>query len=101
MRSLLHAPFAQHPLWVTSYTDGERYAAGDSPFQGSAGDGLPAYGSPAENVNGQDVVLWYTVALTHVPDVEEYPVMTTETTSFQIQPDGFFDSNPALDAPGR
>ena len=50
---LLQAPFAQHPLWVTKYKDGELYAGGDYPFQGAAGDGLTAYASPAENVNGQ------------------------------------------------
>jgi primary-amine oxidase len=98
---LLQAPFAQHPLWVTKYQDGERYAAGDYPFQGAAGDGLTAYASPAENLDGQDVVVWYTPAFTHVPHVEDYPVMTTESADFHIEPDGFFDSNPALDAPNQ
>ena len=98
---LLQAPFAQHPFWVTAYKDGERYAGGDYPFQGAAGDGLTAYASPAENVNGTDVVVWYTPTITHVPHVEEYPVMTTETAHFHIEPDGFFDSNPALDAPNQ
>ena len=45
--------------------------------------------------------MWYTPAFTHVPHVEDYPVMTTETAQFQIEPGGFFDSNPALDAPGQ
>ena len=36
---LLQAPFAQHPFWVTRYKDGELYAGGDYPFQGSAGEG--------------------------------------------------------------
>jgi len=99
--SLLHAPFAQHPFWVTEYEDGEMYAGGDYPFLGAAGEGLTSYASPAQNVDGKDIVVWYTVALTHVPHVEEYPVMTTESTHFQIEPDGFFDSNPALDAPSQ
>ena len=98
---LLQAPFAQHPLWVTTYKDGERYAGGDYPFQGVAGDGLTSYTSPAENVNGKDVVVWYTPTITHIPHVEEYPVMTTETAHFHIEPDGFFNSNPALDAPNQ
>ena len=98
---LLQAPFAQHPFWVTAYKDAERYAAGDYPFQGAAGDGLTAYASPAENVNATDVVVWYTPAITHIPHVEEYPVMTTETAHFHIEPDGFFNSNPALDAPNQ
>jgi primary-amine oxidase len=98
---LLHAPFAQHPLWVTAYKPDELYAGGDYPFQGKAGDGLTTYASPAQNVSGKDLVVWYTVALTHVPHVEEYPVMTTESTRFRIEPDGFFNSNPALDAPSQ
>jgi primary-amine oxidase len=98
---LLSAPFAQHPLWVTRFKDGERYAGGNYPFDASPGDGLAAYASPAENVNGQDVVVWYTVAVTHMPNVEEYPVMTTDSVHFHIAPDGFFDSNPALDAPNQ
>ena len=96
---LLQAPFAQHPLWVTRYKEGELYAGGDYPFQGSAGDGLTRYASPSENVNAQDLVVWYTIAHTHIPHVEQYPVMTTESAHFHIEPDGFFDSNPALDAP--
>ena len=63
---LLQAPFAQHPLLGDAYKDGERYAGGDYPFQGAAGDGLTAYASPAENVNGTDVVVWYTPTITHV-----------------------------------
>jgi primary-amine oxidase len=98
---LLQAPFAQHPFWLTKYKDGERYAGGDYPFQGVAGDGLTAYASPTENVNATDLVVWYTPAITHVPHVEEYPVMTTESVHFHIEPDGFFDSNPALDVPSQ
>jgi primary-amine oxidase len=98
---LLHAPFAQHPFWVTEFKAGELYPAGDYPFQGATGDGLTSYASPAQNVNGKDVVVWYTVALTHVPHVEDYPVMTTEAVHFHIEPDGFFNANPALDAPNQ
>ena len=53
----------------------------------------------SENVDGADVVVWYTIALTHHPRVEEYPVMPSDELGFQIAPDGFFDRNPALDAP--
>ena len=99
--ALLQAPFAKHPFWVTKYKDGELYAGGNYPFEGPAGDGLTAYASPAENVNGSDLVTWYTLALTHLPRVEEYPVMTTDSREFRIEPDGFFDSDPALNAPSQ
>ena len=64
--ALQRAPFAQHPLWVTRYRDGELYAAGDYPNQGRAGQGLSAYDN-GESVDGKDAVIWYTLALTHHP----------------------------------
>ena len=97
--ALQRAPFAKHPFWVTLAKDPEQYAAGDYPNQAAAGGGgLSAYSS-SENVDGKDVVVWYTLALTHHPRVEDYPVMPTETIGFRIVPDGFFDGNPALDVP--
>src|SRR5215212_6908492 len=97
--ALQRAPFAKHPFWVTLARDSEQYAAGDYPNQAEAGGGgLSAYSS-SENVDGKDVVIWYTLALTHHPRVEDYPVMPTETIGFRIVPDGFFDGNPALDVP--
>jgi primary-amine oxidase len=95
---LIHAPFAQHGLWVTQYKDGELFAGGDYPNQGTGTEGLTRF------VNGQpldakDVVVWYTASFTHVPTVEEFPVMPRETIGFKLRPDGFFDENPALDVP--
>ena len=96
---LQHAQFATHALWVTRYRDGEFYAAGDYPNQGAPGLGLPEYTAGRQSVDGRDLVVWYTTGFTHVPTVEEYPVMTTDTTGFSIRPNGFFDQDPALDAP--
>jgi primary-amine oxidase len=98
---LQRAPFAQHPVWVTQYKDGETYAAGNYPNQGVAGEGLTKYAAPAESVDAKDLVLWYTAAMTHHPEVEEYPVMTTTSIGFRLAPSGFFASNPALDAPAQ
>ena len=98
-RRCKRAPFAQHPFWVTRSNEGELYAAGDYPFQGKVGDGLTAYTSSPENVSGKDLVVWYTAGFTHVPEPEDYPVMTTEIVGFELLPSGFFDRNPALDAP--
>ena len=96
--ALQRAPFAQHPFWVTRYHDGELYASGDYPNLGRAGAGLSAY-ADSESVDGGDVVVWYTLALTHHPRVEDYPVMPNDRLGFRIVPDGFFDRNPALEAP--
>jgi primary-amine oxidase len=96
---LMHAPFAQHALWVTRYRDGELYAAGDYPNQGQIGDGLPSYVAEQAGVDGQDLVVWFATSLTHIPRVEDFPVMNREAVGFSLRPQGFFDENPALDAP--
>ena len=96
---LLRAPFARHAVWVTRYRAGQLYAAGDYPNQGHAGSGLSRYAAGHANVNGKDVVLWMTAGFTHIPQPEEYPVMTSEGVGFSIRPAGFFARNPALDVP--
>lgn len=98
---LLRAAFASHAFWVTRYRDGELYAAGDFPNQGVAGSGLMTFANPPEPLaeSGTDVVVWQTIGITHVPRPEDYPVMPSETIGFKIVPHGFFDRNPALDAP--
>lgn len=91
------AGFVEYPLWVTKYQDNELYASGDYPNQGSVGEGLPRY-SGNESLVDQDLVLWVTAGLTHIPDVEQYPVMNTESLlAFRLLPYGFFRRNPALD----
>jgi primary-amine oxidase len=96
---LQHAQFAQHQLWATQYRQGELYAAGDYPNQGVAGQGVPSYIASHKDIQDRDLVLWYTTGFTHVPTIEEYPVMATESIGFALRPKGFFDQNPALDAP--
>ena len=97
---LRRAAFASHAFWVTRYRDGELYAAGDFPNQGPMGDGLAAYTAPAEPLGeSADVVVWHTIGSTHVPRPEDYPVMPSATIGFRLVPHGFFDRNPALDAP--
>jgi primary-amine oxidase len=46
-------------------------------------------------------VMWHTVALTHVPRPEDWPVMPVEYTGFHLIPVGFFDQNPTLDLPRK
>jgi primary-amine oxidase len=95
------AAFAKHQVWFTKAKDAEAYAAGDYVNQGQAGEGLPAFISPAENINGQDVVAWYTAAFSHHPHPEEFPTMSNERIRFRLAPLGFFDRYPALDVPDQ
>jgi primary-amine oxidase len=93
------AAFATHNLWVTRYAADELRAAGDYPNQHSGGDGLPAFSAKDRSIVDEDIVLWHTFGVTHIPRPEQWPVMPVEYTGFTLVPVGFFDRNPALDVP--
>lgn len=94
------AGFMEHHVWVTRYRDGELYAAGDYPNQqAAAGKGLPEWTANDEPLDDQDVVVWYTLNVTHIPRPEEWPVMSNARYGFKLLPGGFFVGNPALDVP--
>ncbi len=93
------ARFATRNLWVTQYSPLERRAAGDYPNQHSGGDGLPRWTTADRPLVDEDIVLWYSFGVTHVPRPEDWPVMPVEYTGFHLVPVGFFDANPALDVP--
>ena len=93
------AGFVEHDLWVTPYADNERFPCGSYVSQRAGGDGLPAWTQANRSVKDEDVVLWYTVGVMHVPRLEDYPIMPVEYVGFKLKPSGFFDHNPALDLP--
>lgn len=93
------AQFAQHHLWVTPYAPEERYAAGNYPNQSEPGQGLPAWTSHSRNIQGEDIVLWYTMGFHHVPSSEDWPVYNLGWHEVALTPYNFFDRNPALDVP--
>ena len=89
--------FADHQLWVTQFDPGERYAAGEYPNQSSGGDGLPKWQAADRNLINEDIVVWFTMGMTHFPRPEDWPVMPVEKVSFMLKPVGFFDRNPGID----
>ncbi|MGH2859481.1 MAG: primary-amine oxidase, partial [Solirubrobacteraceae bacterium] len=91
------AGFARHHLWVTRHDPCELHAAGDHPNQSAGGDGLPAYIRADRGLVDTDVILWHTFGVSHVPRLEDWPVMPVESVGFMLRADGFFDRNPALD----
>ncbi len=93
------AGFVDHHLWVTRYRPAEMDAAGRYPNQGRAGEGLPRFAADDEPIANADVVVWYTFGITHVPRVEDWPVMPVHRAGFSLVPDGFFARNPGLDVP--
>jgi primary-amine oxidase len=95
------AAFAGHHLWVTKYDDRERYASGEYPNQSDPRDlpGLPTFQRQDRGLENEDVVVWYSLGLTHTPRPEDWPIMPSDPMSFTIKPHGFFDRNPALNVP--
>ena len=93
------AAFMYHHLWVTPFSRLERYPAGDYPFQHPGGAGLPEWTSSDRDVEDTDVVVWHTFGNTHIPRLEDWPVMPVERVGFQLKPVGFFDQNPSVDVP--
>jgi primary-amine oxidase len=91
------ARFATKNLWVTAFDPAERRAAGDHPNQHAGLDGLPRWTEADRPLVDTDVVLWHTFGVTHLPRLEDWPVMPVEYTGFHLLPLGFFDKNPALD----
>lgn len=93
------AQFINNHFWATRYRGEEMYAAGVYPNQSAGGDGLPQFIADNESLEGQDVVVWYTLGVTHVPRPEEWVVMPVTHAGFKLVPGGFFSRNPALDVP--
>jgi primary-amine oxidase len=90
------AGFATHHFWVTKYKDSEMYAGGDFPNQTIPAEGLPKYIADDEALENQDIVVWYTMGITHIPRPEDWPVMPRHQVSFKLMPRGFFQRNPAI-----
>ncbi|WP_026104174.1 primary-amine oxidase [Anabaena sp. PCC 7108] len=90
------AAFATHHFWVTKYKPSEMYAGGDYPNQTKMGEGLPKYIADNESLQNEDIVVWYTMGMTHVPRPEDWPVMPRHQVGFKLMPRGFFSRNPAI-----
>jgi len=95
----LRAGFMDAHLWVTAYRPEEMYASGDHVNLGRHGEGLPEWTRADRPLVDQDVVLWYTLGVTHVPRTEDWPIMPVHTAGFRLVPAGFFSRNPAIDVP--
>ena len=93
------AAFATKHLWATAYHRDERWPGGRYPNAHEGGAGLPAYSAGDRSIDGEDLVLWHTFGLTHVPRPEDWPIMPVDYAGFWLKPYGFLDVNPAMDVP--
>ena len=80
------AGFTDWHLWVTPYHPEERYAGGMYPNQSRGGDGLPAWTRANRSIENTDIVLWYTLGFHHVVRLEDWPVLPTTWSEFELLP---------------
>jgi primary-amine oxidase len=93
------ASFVNAPFWVTPFDPRQMYAAGFYVNQSKGDDGLQRWVQAKRPIENQDLVVWYTMGITHIPRPEEYPVMSAHKAGFKLVPNGFFAQNPAIDLP--
>lgn len=93
------AKFATEQVWVTKYRDHELFAAGEFTNQSQRDEGLGTWANGVDPVRNEDLVVWATVGFTHIPRVEDFPVMPVEIHNIELVPFNFYDKNPALDIP--
>ena len=93
------AGFTEHQLWVTPHAPDELYAGGEFQNLGRDWDGLSTYTKADRPLVDTDVVLWYTLGITHIPRPEDWPYMPAHRGSFRLIPTSFFARNPTLDVP--
>ena len=94
------APVVGRRLWATAHDPARRFVAGEYPNQAEPGaDGVHVWQREDRPLDGAELVLWATVGAHHFPRPEDWPVMPVARTGLRLEPDGFFDRNPALDLP--
>lgn len=93
------AHYASQQVWVTKYRDNELFAAGEFTNQSKVDEGVGKWANGVDPVRNDDIVVWATMAFTHIPRAEDFPVMPVEIHNIHLAPFNFFDRNPALDIP--
>ena len=93
------AGFINAHFWATAYDPTQLYAAGFYANQNHGDDGLPVWIRANRSLQNKDVVIWYTLGVTHIPRPEEWPIMSVHFAGFKLVPAGFFDQNPTANLP--
>ncbi|KAI6686594.1 hypothetical protein NL676_032507 [Syzygium grande] len=97
---LRRAAFLKHNLWVTPYARDEMYPGREFPNQNPrVGEGLATWVKQNRSLEETDIVLWYVFGVTHIPRLEDWPIMPVDRIGFMLMPHGFFNCSPAIDVP--
>ncbi|ODN05607.1 Copper amine oxidase 1 [Orchesella cincta] len=92
------ARWTDHSTWVLPYNPDQIFAGGLFLDSGLANW---TYGNPNADIENTDVVIWHVARSVHVPDVEDWPVFSSDEglTGLRLRPSNFLKNNPAVTDP--
>jgi primary-amine oxidase len=97
---MTRAPFIGQHLWATRLDPTQNFVGGQYPNNAEPGeDGVHVWRRADRSLDGEEIVLWAVLGTHHFPRPEQWPVMPVDRIGLVLEPDGFFDRNPALDVP--